>query len=440
VEIAKPNYVTTSLKLRVPATGLVVRLVRYAAIGGRVIDQQGQPAPAFIRTPGGRTVGGTRIAVLAKTRGTEELRLVRETAPDEDGRYRIHDLTPGEYALGMWYDGLKDGSGVQLYPDNAHPRFFTVSGGEEINNIDFLILPRAVYRVCGKVELPKPGQQFALALGLPDQSAIPIAQTLTETDGTFHFDKVPMGTYDLFAGGPFRGYGAHDMLLGPEPLYGRTEVQVSGQNVEGLSIAVSVGRSRAVVLRAHGAPRQESVEPPAGCPQTASVKVVPLEPWGLTFQNTTQAAFGKELSIQSLAPGRFRLEAVDLPPGCYQTGQSVVDLSRVVPGPVAVELASAGSIRGVLHAGTAPAKDFSVVLLEAGAASDAQSQLAITDAQGHFAFQGLHPGRYRIAAQAAAEATRSRWIADVSRMAEIEVAGGAPTSVDLPVAMKEAHP
>ena len=44
---------------------------------------------------------------------------------------------------------------------NAHPRFFTVSGGEEINNIDFLILPRAAYRVSGKMELPKPGQQFA---------------------------------------------------------------------------------------------------------------------------------------------------------------------------------------------------------------------------------------------------------------------------------------
>lgn len=120
-------------------------------------------------------------------------------------------------------------------------------------------------------------------------------------------------------------------------------------------------------------------------------------------------------------------------------GQAIVDLSRETNGPTAVELASAGSIRGVLHAGTAPAKDFSVVLLDGGAGNDAQAQLAFPDAQGRFAFQGLHPGRYRIAAQAAAEATQSRWIADVSRMAEIEVAGDAPTDVDLPVAVKEVR-
>src|SRR6185369_1196620 len=88
VEVAKPNYLTMSLKLRVPSSALVVRLVRYAAIGGQVVDQQSQPVPARIHAPYGRTIGGTRVIILEKARDSEELRIARETAPEEDGRYR----------------------------------------------------------------------------------------------------------------------------------------------------------------------------------------------------------------------------------------------------------------------------------------------------------------------------------------------------------------
>src|ERR1022692_1550126 len=38
VDISKPNHVPATLKLRVPATGVLVRLVRYAVIAGTVRD------------------------------------------------------------------------------------------------------------------------------------------------------------------------------------------------------------------------------------------------------------------------------------------------------------------------------------------------------------------------------------------------------------------
>lgn len=436
VEVVKPNYIPTSLKLRVPTVGLVVRLVRFAAISGQVLDQQGQPVPGAIHAPGGRTIGGARISLLVKGKGSDELRPVRDGFLGEGGQYRIYDLTPGEYCLGVWYDGLKDGSGVQLYPDNAHPRFFTVSGGEEFSNIDFQIQPRASYQISGKVEAPGNGQTFALALGLPDQPAFPIAQALTEVDGSFRFEKVPMGTYDLFIGGPSVGYGMRTTLLGKNPLYGRMRIQVGGQNVDGIQIKVDAGKSLPVVLHAHGSPEGSSA-PPQGCPQNISVSAVSLEPWGLIPLDRTQVTFGKQQTILNLAPGLFRIEAVELPAGCYQVRPAVVDLRSEITVPAALELASAGSIRGALRSGDARASDFSVVLLDADSAGGAQAQLAFPDAEGRFGFQGLRPGRYRIAAQATAQASRSRWIGDVSRMLEIEVAGGAPTNVDLPIAVKE---
>jgi hypothetical protein len=339
-------------------------------------------------------------------------------------------LTPGQYALGLWYDGINAGSGIQIYPDSAHPRPFTITGGEEYGNIDFLVLPQGSYRVSGKVEGARKGNRFALSLAAPDQPALPMAQTLTDDDGSFHFDKIPAGSYDLLAGGPDVGYGARTSVVGPEASFGRTRVSVNG-NVENVVIEAAAARSIAVTLRGPGG---EAL--PKGCPAAASVSPEALEPWGIEFRNATTVLTGNETTLlKNLAPGRFRFSASELGPSCYQANEVVADLSGDQARPVAIELAPAGQIRGSLQAGQRPA-DVVVVLLEAGgAAGDAQTRIAFPDTRGHFAFEGLHPGGYRIAAQSASEA-RARWVADVNHMRSVEVKGGASTDVELAVVPK----
>src|SRR5262249_24804294 len=83
VEISKPNFVTESLNLRVPASGLVMRLVRYGVLSGRVLNQQGQAVPGRIHGPSGRTLGGARVVVLVKSE-SGGFRIAREREPDED--------------------------------------------------------------------------------------------------------------------------------------------------------------------------------------------------------------------------------------------------------------------------------------------------------------------------------------------------------------------
>jgi hypothetical protein len=109
----------------------------------------------------------------------------------------------------------------------------------------------------------------------------------------------------------------------------------------------------------------------------------------------------------------------------------VVDLSGDVGKPVAIELAAAGSIRGLLKSTSAPVTDFTVMLLDAGSTDGAQAQLAFADRDGRFAFEGLHPGRYRMAARRGA---------DVSRVVEMDVPSGAPTIVELPADAKGDRP
>jgi hypothetical protein len=403
-----------------------MRLVRYGILSGHVFDQQGRPVPGRISAPGGRTIGGTRIIVLARSESGTGFRIAREVSPEEEGQFRVYDLPPGQYMLGLWYDNLKEGSGATLYPDNAHPRTFAIAGGEEFRDLDFSVTPQSVYEVSGKVQLPKAKTRFALALGLPEQPLLPIAQTLTEDDGAFRFARVPPGNYDLFVAGPDQGYGAHESLLGPEPFYARTRVGVSS-NVTGLDIAVAPGKSLTVMLGAKGLDK-----PPAGCPQSATVGVELLEPWGIFPPNVqgVQLAFGKEQAIQKLTPGRVRVTATGLGANCFPGAPQIVDLSGDAPPTVTLEMASAAFIRGTLRGAEGQASQYTVVLLDSDSGASSEARLATPDAQGRFAFDGLRPGRYRIAAQPAGPA--ARWVADVSKMTELQLAGGAPTELDLP--------
>jgi hypothetical protein len=198
---------------------------------------------------------------------------------------------------------------------------------------------------------------------------------------------------------------------------------VIGQNLEGVSVPVSAGRTVDVVLKGE----------PDGCPKTAEVALTLLEPWGLMGASPVQANFEKPETARDLAPARYSLSAARLGAGCYQVNRAEVDLSRDAGGPVTLQLAQAGAIHGTVRAGDASARDFVVMLLDAEASEGAAAQLAFPDEQGRFEFGGLRPGRYRIAAQLAAGAAKTRWVADYPHMREIVIAGGKPTDLELPV-------
>jgi hypothetical protein len=197
---------------------------------------------------------------------------------------------------------------------------------------------------------------------------------------------------------------------------------------------VAEGRSIEVTLRQAADSRGSG-----GCPANAQVFITPLEAWGAMVNGTAEVNTTKTQTVSPLAPGIYQLTATRLGDSCYSSGNPVVDLSKSAPSaPVAVTVAAAGEIRGRLIAGAARAADFAVILVPPEAADNPQAvQIAFPDAEGRFAFAALPPGRYRMAVRAAAEAVKTRWVPDLSRMTEIDVAGGGPTDLELPVGVAE---
>jgi hypothetical protein len=212
-------------------------------------------------------------------------------------------------------------------------------------------------------------------------------------------------------------------------MFGRTRVDVLEQNVGEISIPVRKGGSVAFVLRYAGPHKKES-----GCPQRARLTLLPLEDWGALVHRNVEVGFTKATTIDHVPPGRYLLSLAQLEETCYHGGNAVIDLTgETDPDPVVVLLVPAGSIHGRLTGPANPTQVAVVLVATDPVDGAAPVQMALPDSESRFAFENLRPGRYRIAAEPAVQVTEPGSAAHLGRMFEIEVSGGAPTEVELPV-------
>ena len=423
LEVSKPGYLNATVRLNLsgPAAQVLARLIRCGAITGQVKDAQGQPVRGAAVFAMLKPASG--VALRPDVASTGHMAMV-----DARGQYRIYNLPPGEYAIAVSYGASTVaiggsgnpatpsslGSGFLFYPANSRPEFLEVSGGEEHRGIDFNIATTAFFTVSGKVELPDSKARFWLALANPDQPGLAVAVAQSEPDGKFRFSGISPGSYDLLAvktGGARTFRGA---IPDPDPLFADTRIAVSSQNLDGIS--VTPGASRSVTLTFRGI---------AGCPSTAQVTLSAMEDWGAMLENRTSVSAGKDTTVSGLAPARYAVSVSGLGDSCFGMAMPVLDLSGSDPGPVEITVSAAGSVRGKLNTSGRPSSDFAIVLMPVGRA-DEGSKVSVPDAESHFAFVNLRPGKYRIGAYVAAEKMPA-----ANTMLEFEVRGGAPVEMDL---------
>lgn len=444
IEISRPNYVSATLRLNLTGAELssTVRLIRCAAVTGQVTDRGGQP------------VRGATVFALAKPAGEtppeRDFTPGHYSAADARGNYRLFNLPPGQYQIAVSYGASSTtvgsmgdtpaatayGSGFQFYPSNARPQWLALAPGEERRNLGFQVYGAALFSLSGKVDFADPKASFWLALSSPEQPAIAVAVAIADKTGNFRFNGIPSGSYNLFASGPAGGYGGRGAVLAADPVFVRVPVTIGGQNVAGLRVAPEKGRPVRFTLRL----ASSSSGGPAACPTAAKLALSPTEDWAANIGATVNVKSGSEETV-SLAPSRYSMTVSGLGETCVNVSEPVLDLTGAgAANPVTISIAPAGSIRGRLDTGGQPPSDFAIVLTSADSLDPANRVLAtVPDAASKFAFTNLRPGKYRIAAHPAGEATSARWLADAQTL-EVEMRGGSTVEIDLAAPAPEKKP
>ena len=196
-------------------------------------------------------------------------------------------------------------------------------------------------------------------------------------------------------------------------------INFGGQNVENLVVPMKEGPSARYRLSAAAS---------GACPTSAQLTLSSREDWGVALKRTVDVSSTVQI-LDHLAPAQYRA-SVEVPDhSCYAEPQ----LLDLIPGDgdtaggIGFELKPGGSIRGQLAAG-AVATNYLVVLNDSDSA-----QVAVPDRNGAFHFDGLRPGKYRIAAEPSAADNQARWISEQSRMTEVTVRAGAASTVEIAV-------
>jgi hypothetical protein len=376
VEISKPNYSGATLQLRIPLSGeLAVRLARFGSITGRIIDSQNRPIP-----------GATVLPMTAAADGHfRRLSIGTSAHVDNTGHYRLYNLPPGRYAVAVSWATINStsASGSCFFPNNQSPEIFEIASGETIRGVDFVLSAQSEFTVSGRVRLARPDERSAVTLILREHPSLPAAIVLTEADGSFQFKGIAPGGYHLMAAAPAAAYAGFGALLGPDPVFGRNALNVYG-DLEGIDVSLEPAR----VIRF-------SLKSSAGCPDSASVLLRPLENWGALLEKKFDLT-GKGVVIQGLAPGRYRIAVSQPGSVCFGEQDRLIDFRTAEA--VTINTVPGGMVEGRVESvdGKPP-----IVALTALDEPGTLAQLIVPDGDGRFVFAQLRPGRYRLSAETA---------------------------------------
>jgi hypothetical protein len=290
--------------------GVRIALFRGGVIAGRVLDEFGEPAV------------GVELEVLRREPGDRGGSVRTTSAPitpttDDTGAFRVWGLAPGDYLVGARPnrfvadssgdgDTPRDGYASTYYPGTpslSAARAVRVVPGRDTTGVAFGLVRVPLATVRGTVLLPPDvaGRAVNVGLGLvaPERlDGFVTRSTRVRDDGTFELARLAPGVYQVTA---------RSFQSGGVEYYGTTDVDVSGVDLDGVTVALRAGalvRGRVV---------NEAGEP-VGVPV-----MVALAAAGTGRAPTSRPA-------RTYSDGSFRIE------GAFGTARVRALEARVVPG------------------------------------------------------------------------------------------------------------
>ncbi len=425
---------------------LQMRMARGSVITGRIVDEFGQPAQgARVRAQVVRMINGERTVSQVSVPGA-----IFGEATDDRGVYRLYGLPAGEYVISAtprnsgWGDIRRLSEAEisaaeraveqprSLLEPEAQPvtlgytaMFFpgvlsateagviSVKRGEERQGIDFPIQFVRTSTIEGNVILPATVRPEAVQLlmlprriGSAGSAGIVNFSSTNRRvgpDGRFSYTGITPGAYTISA-----------RVNGDDtpPLWANADVDVNGQNVSGVTLALQEGLN----ISGQMAFEMDGVDPPTLFSR-ARLNLVPADGGAMINlgRNTTQVADSGRFDITGVIPGRYRVVASFNTPEVNWILKSAVIKGRDAVD-VPFELAAGDAITdavltftnrtqeltGTLQdASKRPAPDYTVVVFPAdralwGATRRVRTTRPGTD--GRFSIDTLPAGAYRIAA------------------------------------------
>ncbi|MGE5570722.1 MAG: carboxypeptidase regulatory-like domain-containing protein [Rhodospirillales bacterium] len=398
----RPNQPGTVLRLEPGqrVDNIVVNLVPFGVISGRVVDEDGEP------------MSRVRVAAMRLNfiNGRRDLAPVGSAdTTDDRGQYRLFGLAPGKYYISATpspsFGGIPEADGDEEYvalfypgvtdPGQAAP--LEVAAGAEINSVDFRLARMPTVRVRGKVLSAVPDIRvergivvFLMPRGTPFSSG---KNAVVDQEGNFVIRGVAPGSYVLTA---FRADRQRR-------LFGRLPLEVGASSIDNVQLVLLPG------LEVTGRVRFEE-----GTGKMETLRVLLDSLSGSIGGSGGSVAVKPDGSfvLQNMAADEYRISVLGLTEDCYLKAARVggmnvldrsLDLTRGdVPGPIELLVSEAGGrVEGtVLKDDQQPAAGATVVLVPD---SDRRHRSVLfrstfADDSGNFVLRGIPPGNYRLLA------------------------------------------
>jgi protocatechuate 3,4-dioxygenase beta subunit len=459
--VEKPAYVKTFYGSKRPG----------ASPGTPVAVLAGQPAPAItIRVPRGSVIAGTvrdqfgtpistaqvtvkqAVLVSGRRRLVEVPNLRVPTAmTDDQGRYRIYGLPPGEYAVfcslseisGINYRGVHETNSADVdailrelragrpapatsptpsrqvslsggylpgVPDADSAQVIALSIGEERTGADILIGPLRALSVSGTSigpgGTPMRNIMVAVVNNVTDTRIGSGGVIMPGADGRFTLTALPPGRYTLMGRAAEDGAGEGD----PMPYYAETEFVLSDQNISGVVLQFERGVTVTgrIVPPAGSEPGAVANVRLGATPVDSYASLVPTRVVATTRPNGT-------FTFDGVGPGKWRVTGASLPAGWSLLSAVLGDRDTLdVPFEVRLGTPIAGltvtvtdrptELTGTVTDGSGrPTSDYSMLAFSTDRAMWTTSPRRVSGAarlssDGRYRISGLPPGEYFVAA------------------------------------------